>query len=155
MEVSDSCWSVWGVELLPAPLSAVCCAVWPWWQGHDMLCGDMFLMLSCFSEKREQHPQWRPPSHYILLEAACCLSCHSVTLDFSSNAVHSNLGSNQSFCLCNRYLFCVVTVIWRVAASLISLTVEWLKRARESYVREENITVHSQKQKGKVTLSQV
>lgn len=66
--VSDSCWSLYEAEILPALSSAVCSAMWQGWRGHDMLCGDMFLMLLCHSQWRKQHPQWRPPSLYILLQ---------------------------------------------------------------------------------------
>ena len=48
----------------PGLSTAVCCAVWPRWRGHGVLCGDTFLMLLCHS----QHPQRRPPKYYTLLE---------------------------------------------------------------------------------------
>ena len=58
----------WGA--FSALLSIACSTMWPGWRGHDLPSGYMFLMLSCHSQWREQHPQWSPPAHYIMLDPA-------------------------------------------------------------------------------------
>lgn len=76
----------------PARLSAVCSAVWPGWRGHDIHCGNLYLMLPCHSkERRQQRPRWGLPLNYILLTGSLFCSCHSITLRFASNAKHPDL----------------------------------------------------------------
>lgn len=93
--VSDSwsraCW-VGRCFFPPARLSAVCSAVWPGWRGHDIQCGNLYLMLPRHSkERRQQRPRWGLLLNYILLTGSLFCSCHSITLHFASNAKHPDL----------------------------------------------------------------